>query len=595
MITNITIKNIKGFDSVGRSLDLNLKPKKLNLLVAPNGFGKTSIATAFSCLQPRKLNVDDTDKFKKDSSLNSMLSITMDGKDYVADKGKNDISRQVFPFVIKSKLKPTTTSRTFNGHTLTKSYLDIDRIKVRDVQPNCNLKYSIRDIRRKFGKNGKILSDISASFRDYYFMERVVNCFAFFEKFKTQARSNLIDTVLEKINKLSGTEEEIRQILEKDNTCFQAIESESNYHNALTILDNEKAKCPLDRFMLFYQLLALYKGDAANLNNVFKRRKYEQMKNNVRQSLNMLNNTWKDISVNETGKELVVSYPQADEISNGQRDILTFVIQLMAFESIMPKNRPSLLIIDEIFDYLDDANMIAAQYYLSHFIKNIEQDVYVVILTHVDPANFRSYVFSKMLNVQMLLKSYPVGSEAMKAFITFRESLNKNDVNQKQLYDDLSHFFFHYAPDITDITAQLPNRPNLKKLWGRELNLHNYLIEECNKYLSGQETYDPYALCLGIRLRVEKIVYDSLENEEQRRRFVETNETNKKMDYGRECGVEIPDTYYFLSPIHNDAGHLKDENKDKACILKLQHLVIRQIIKSLFDYDDQPLSINSIH
>ena len=46
-ITNITIKNIKGFMNNDNSFDVHIIPNKVNLLVAPNGFGKSSIAKGF--------------------------------------------------------------------------------------------------------------------------------------------------------------------------------------------------------------------------------------------------------------------------------------------------------------------------------------------------------------------------------------------------------------------------------------------------------------------------------------------------------------------------------------------------------------------
>lgn len=595
MITNITIKNIKGFGDSNGNLNIELRPNKINLLIAPNGFGKSSIAAAFSGLQPRKLNINETDKYELNPTLNAKLSITIGGNTYTADKGKNEISKQIFPFVIKSKLKTNTIAYTFSGHTTTKSFFDIEKIKVSDVFPNSKIKYSIRSMRKSVGTNGKILSDISEQFNNYHFTEKVVSCFDYFEKFHAKSRAKLIEDTLSKINTLRGTEREIVDKILADGTIFETIESESNYQNAIAILDTENKLNSLERFMLFFQLLFLHKSDHANLTNVNKRRAYEIVKKNVIDSLALLNNTWKDVNVNETNKELIVSYPHADEISNGQRDILTFVVQLIAFRSVIPQNKPSILIIDEIFDYLDDANLIAAQYYLSDLIKKSKQDLYIVVLTHVDPNSFRSYVTNKILNVQTLSKSQPVGSAAMKTFIAFRENLNKEDPNEKDLYNKLSHYFFHYDPNTIDVSAQIPTRQNLRPSWGQGLTLHNYVIEECNKYFSVQQKYDPYAICVGIRLRLEKIVYDSLDDEEKKQGFIDTNETNKKMDYAQNQGVTIPDAYYYLSSIHNEADHLKDPNKDKACVFKLQHPVIKNIIIELFAYDGQDISIDAIH
>lgn len=595
MITNITIKNIKGFGTNCNSLNVSLNPQKLNLLVAPNGFGKTSITTAFAGLQPRTLQIDENDLHRKLKDLKAELSITIDGITYTANKGKNEINKKIFPFVVRSKVKSSTISKTFSNHTTTKSFLDIEKIKVCDVHPNCTVKYSVAAMRRQFGKNGKILTDISNRFKDYNFTERVVGCYGNFEKFKTKTRQKLVDDILAKIERLKGTEKNVRDAIEADITLFHAIEAEQNYQEALNQLDSEHQLTSLDSFLLFYQLLSLYNSDATNLTDVHKRRTYEAIKAQVNASLQTLNNTWKNINVNETAKELIVSYPQADEISNGQRDILTFVIQLISFRSQIPQNKPSILIIDEIFDYLDDANMIAAQYYLSDMIKKMKQEIYVVILTHVDPNHFRSYVFNKKLNIQMLAKSQPAGSEAMKAFVAFREKLNKKLTDGEMLYNDLSHYFFHYAPETKDVSDKLPAQQNLKITWGRNLTMLQYVIGECNKYLSEQSNYDPYALCIGIRLRLEKMVYDSLGAEEQKKTFLDTHKTNDKMDYARGCGVEIPDSYYFLSAIHNEADHLKDANKDKPCIYKLQHPVVRRIIKTLFDYQGNPISIDYIH
>lgn len=596
MITNISIKNIKGYGDPAVVLNVELKPKKLNLLVAPNGFGKTSLATAFSSLKPKKLEVGETDKYQKSPLAQSSLSITLDGNTYTANQGQNEISKNIFPFVVRGKLKPGVIAKTFSGHSSTRSFLDIEKIKVRDVHPNCAIQYSIRSIRSGFGNNGKILHDISNCFDNYAFTYKVVLCFPCFERYKTQMRGRLIDEAKNKINALRGSSDEIITQVSGDADFFTELEAEQYYLEAIDILDHDNHLTSLERFCLFYQLLILYKADVANLKGVNDRRAYEEIKRNVEESLETLNTTWKSITVNETAKELVVTYPKADEISNGQRDILTFVVQLIAFKSIMPKNKPSLLIIDEIFDYLDDANMIAAQYYLSEMILKMPQDVYTVILTHVDPVHFRSYVFNSILNVQTITTSLPVGSPAIKAFISYRERLDRSKPTCDQLYSNMSHYFFHYDPGMVDISGDLPgNVTNLRQLWGQEQNFLSYIIGECNSYLSGQAEYDPYAICIGIRLRLEKIVYDAIVNPAEKQQFLDTNKTNDKMDYARSIGVSIPDTYYYLSAIHNDADHLKDPNKDKACIYKLTHPVIKQIVRKLFDYQDLAMGVDRIH
>ena len=53
LISNITIKNIKGFSDKDNSIDVDIKSGKINILVAPNGYGKSSITAAFKSLKKK--------------------------------------------------------------------------------------------------------------------------------------------------------------------------------------------------------------------------------------------------------------------------------------------------------------------------------------------------------------------------------------------------------------------------------------------------------------------------------------------------------------------------------------------------------------
>jgi len=54
-LKKITIEHVKGISN--RNFELNILANKPSLLVAPNGFGKSSFATAFNSLQTNKLSV----------------------------------------------------------------------------------------------------------------------------------------------------------------------------------------------------------------------------------------------------------------------------------------------------------------------------------------------------------------------------------------------------------------------------------------------------------------------------------------------------------------------------------------------------------
>ena len=62
MINKIRIENIKGFGTQGKDLNVNLDSNKINLCVAPNGFGKSSLATAFESLKRTRLEITEDNK-----------------------------------------------------------------------------------------------------------------------------------------------------------------------------------------------------------------------------------------------------------------------------------------------------------------------------------------------------------------------------------------------------------------------------------------------------------------------------------------------------------------------------------------------------
>ncbi|MDO9511112.1 MAG: hypothetical protein Q7J34_05095 [Bacteroidales bacterium] len=66
-IISVEITNVKGIGN--RLFQLDLQPNKPNILVAPNGFGKSSFALAFDRLKRDKIELGDKEYFKG-SSIN---------------------------------------------------------------------------------------------------------------------------------------------------------------------------------------------------------------------------------------------------------------------------------------------------------------------------------------------------------------------------------------------------------------------------------------------------------------------------------------------------------------------------------------------
>ena len=187
-------------------------------------------------------------------------------------------------------------------------------------------------------------------------------------------------------------------------------------------------------------------------------------------------------------------------------------------------------------------------------------------------------------------------------FITFRQWLDpQKHPERKQTYDNLSCDLFHYNPKASDRSAEIAgyHQTGVKSTWGNPPVFRQILIGEMNKYLSGQENYDPYAVAIAMRLRVEKIFYDSLPNSELKNGFVATHKTNDKLEFCEQHRLLIPDAYFIVNSIHNEADHLKQNPvtgkfEEKAMVYKLQNGVIHNIISKLFEYHGIDLSIGVI-
>lgn len=594
MITNIKIENIKGFGSDNNNFDVEIQSQKVNIMVAPNGFGKSSITVAFDSLIRGKIKVEENNMHRKDSTLVPSLSIKLDGVNLIANPTTNTISSKLTCCTINNRLKVQTISKTFNGYSTTKGFLSIDSVTVVDSIPEkVSELYKYSDIKNDFGTNGKVLPNLSELFSQKCFLENIQHGFESLGKFDTIKRSALIDDVKTKIKDLTGNREiVISNILD---SFFADLENDDFYKSFGELFKDEIGASLFEKFSLFYQLRYLYKNKKEELLKASRRASYDIFKEKFDFNIQHLNTTWKDIKSKKEGNTLIIEFPHADEVSNGQRDILTFIAQLIKFKSELRRGKKYLLIIDEVFDYLDDANVIAAQYYISNLLKDESCEIYPVIFTHLDPKYFRNYIFKpSLLNIQYLKKVEAVGSIPMKTFIAYREELNRKNPIEEALYDDLSKYFFHYHPNTIDKSSNIPVKPNLKTTWAKGTNLKQYVLEELNKYFDAAIQYDPYAVSLGIRYRVEKIMYDSFDDDNEKLDFINTHQTDKKLKYAEEHSTLIPDAYYYLSAIHNEADHLKRLNEEKSCVYKLNHPVIFNIVKELFN-NSSPIAIDMIH
>lgn len=111
--------------------------------------------------------------------------------------------------------------------------------------------------------------------------------------------------------------------------------------------------------------------------------------------------------------------------------------------------------------------------------------------------------------------------------------------------------------------------------------------------------YDPYAVALALRLRVEKVMYAKLRSEQLKENFIITHKTNEKLKFCEDNNIPVPDAYFIVNAIHNSSDHLrvnpvKGKFEEKAMVYKLQNGVIKNVLKKLFNYQGKALGVSTI-
>ena len=155
MLKIIEIENIKGIQY--KRFELDITPNKPSILVAPNGFGKSSLATAFNSMNNRRIALNDDDYYAEDSANAPRIYIEFQKPDGItvnleATSTSNTISTELDYFVINNLTKPKGNASTFGGFANARASLIIEDIVLIDRIPeSISFNYSFRVFQTKFG------------------------------------------------------------------------------------------------------------------------------------------------------------------------------------------------------------------------------------------------------------------------------------------------------------------------------------------------------------------------------------------------------------------------------------------------------------
>jgi hypothetical protein len=574
-IKKIDIKNIKGIDD--KAFELDILANRPSLLVAPNGFGKSSFAAAFLSLLQNRLSVHEDNHHKADADLPPELRIEYEDEagqvhSLTADGEKNEIHQHFSWFVINNQIKAKGVGRNFGGRNVVSASIDVEPVVLIETVPaQESFGYSYSQQKREFGANGKVLPNITQFPDSSNFLKGIGDNFAELDRIGQVRNSQTIAGLVADINRQTGNTNQLLAWIEANKLVeFEALEPLK--HIAELILSSNLGFNQRHvAYLAAIQISNLYSADKPKFKRAQKYADYVLEKKQYSQILAAFNTSWCKIAPKEKRKKLVVEFPKAKHISNGQRDVITFVALLHRAQNKL-RGKNGILIIDEVFDYLDDANLVAVQYYMTKMIDRYKEEgrrLYPLILTHLNPHYFKNFVFSNQ-KVYYLDKRDVNAKPAMIKLLRNRQ--------QPCIEQDVSKYLLHYHPDDINKRQDFEDL-NLKATWGEGQNFNRFISDECRKYTDSEEEFDPLAVCCAVRNLVEKHAYQQLPSQADRDTFISTFKTRKKLEFAESVGASIPEYFYLLGVIYNEGMHWREGQDNLSPIAaKLENSTVRSLI-----------------
>lgn len=577
MLNSISIKKIKGIED--KNFILNLYPNKPSLLVAPNGFGKSSFAVAFDSLNSARIDLKEKNFYKKQENEDIEIGLVLDSTRYTANASENEFASILDILVIKNSVFPKGKGHWQGNVTAS---LEIEPVTLIETIPaKAEISYSISNIRKTFGINGKILSSAEDILSNPIFWDLFDKTFDIDDFSRKTFFEKPILKEIDSINEQHGRADDVKMWIESN--VLPNLKKIDLLHNLVDIITKIQNIDVLEGYLLALQFVFIPKD--RKFKNTLRYNLYLKEKEFFDNKIKCFNTaehhliSSKEKQKGQSGKKsLVISFPKADDISNGERDILSFISQLWKAERKLKKSK-CILIIDEIFDYLDDANLIAFQYHIVQFIKKFKgggRELYPILLTHLDPYYFKAYCFdSHKLQIRFLNKRR--GRPQSK----FLKLVEIRDTAEDDLKEIMSQYWFHYFYRSKNMENEFEEF-GLNKNWGISHDFYKVIFNEAGKYLNNKN-YDAIAVLLAVRIKIEKNIYNKLNTDEDRNNFQNEHKTINKLDFAVNKDIDVPEIYYLLGILHNQYLHwTPDRDYETPIMSKLNNMVIRNLIQEIF-------------
>lgn len=556
-IKAIHIENVRGLGNC--DITLNMIPNKPSVLVAPNGSGKSSFALAFKWLNKLRMKLDEDNAYMGNTANKPSMTIetTDPDKTLLADGDKNEIVREFGIHVINGSLKATMPGLTA-GFAMGKAHISVPEVVLFDRIPEN--KQVVDDFETVYAPEGLPVGYfpvINAQLKDNGFMSSLDT-----KSLRCQKRKmEQITSFIERSKDYEGTVGARHDRIQLNDYATIADIPAVAYS-----MQELKKKVPTDsnvRLMLkAVRLVTLYYRKKEDFEARKACAQYNEHEQSCKELFSTLKQTWKNIAPHRDGNTFTLKIPDTQRISNGERDIIVFLANLYSAKSKFTKTN-NILIIDEVFDYLDEANMMAAQFYITRFIKSLHKEgknIFPVILSHLNPDYYSQHYSFKDLKVYYLKPlPHPHASDNMVKLLRSRKVLAQAAGQGAE--DDISKYMLHFHSDYTKymdtIIGICPEQ------WANIKAFKHYCMNQLDNYLENG-VYDALAVCVALRELIEERVYSDLSTDDQKNEFLCKHGTSAKLDYAEAQGVDVPELYYLLGNIYNDPMHV--DNKSNKLI-----------------------------
>ena len=557
-LKSIHIKNVRGLGD--HKIELNMIPNKPSILVAPNGSGKSSFAFAFQWLNRLRMKLNKDDAYMGDENNKPSIIIeTLEPElTLVADENHNDITKIFGVYVINSSLTAVMPGIARPGFAMGKAHLSVPEVVMIDGVPaNTQVVDDFDNVYALAAAPVGCYPVINAFISDNKFMAgldvEALKC--------TKRPITQITSFIERTKAYEGTIDLRHQKIEKeDYDSLITVPAVAYAVERFRIKEPEDSKAKL--LLRAIRLVTLYYRKSVEFEARMAYAKYKEQDQACRVLFAALKQTWNGIAPHRVGDQVSLKIGDAQRISNGERDIMVFLANLYKAKSKFTKEN-NILIIDEVFDYLDDANLMAAQFYITKMIKELREEgknIFPIILSHLNPDYYNQHYSFKDLKVYYLRPlPHPHASDNMIKLLRKRMELSKAAGAGAE--EDISKYMLHFHKDYTkNLSGSIGDCP---AKWADIKTFKQYCMEHLNNYLDNT-AYDALAVCVALREIIEGRVYVQLQTEAQRDAFLDKHGTPNKLEYAEEQGVDVPEIYYLLGNIYNDPMHV--DNKSNKLI-----------------------------